>query len=202
MKKITILGAIMISSLSFSQIDFGVKGGVNFASVGDLKSYTNGVFNGKSNSSDTETGFHVGAWGRVALPLIGFYVQPELNYTHLKSEFDGNKDYTLNKLDVPLLAGKKILGVGRIFVGPSFQFLLDDNLDGSEKDISSDDFTVGIQFGGGVQLGKLGLDVRYDVGLNNTTSSFVQIENGIENEIQVDTRPSQLILGLSYRITR
>ncbi|APD08027.1 hypothetical protein UJ101_02528 [Flavobacteriaceae bacterium UJ101] len=199
MRKLVVLGAILISSLSFAQIDFGIKGGLNFASVGDMTSYANSVFDSKVDS-DTKTGYHVGAWGRVALPIVGIYVQPELNYTHLKTEYSNNGDYTLDKIDIPVLAGMKILSVGRIFVGPSFQYLINDDLDISGvRDINSDDFTVGIQFGAGAQLGKLGVDLRYDTGLNDTESNFVNETTG--TSFTVDSRPSQVILGVSYKLT-
>lgn len=199
MKRLVILGTVLISSFAFSQIDFGVKAGLNFASVGDLKSYANNGFDSKVDS-DTRTGYHIGAWGRVALPIIGLYVQPELNYTHLKTEYSNNGDYILDKIDVPVLAGMKILSVGRIFVGPSFQYLINDDLDINDiKDVKSDDFTVGIQFGAGAQLGKLGIDLRYDTGLNDTESSFVNETTG--TNFTVDSRPSQVILGVSYKLT-
>ncbi len=194
-----LFGALWISSIAFAQIDFGLRGGLNFASVGDMKSYTEDVFNSKVDS-DVKTGYHLGAWGRVALPIVGIYVQPELNYTHLKTEYSNNGEYTLDKIDIPVLAGMKILSVGRVFAGPSFQYLINDDLDiNNVKDIDSDDFTVGIQFGAGVQLGKLGADIRYDIGLNDTESNFLNEATG--TNFTVDSRPSQVILGISYKLT-
>lgn len=202
MKKLLTVAGLLIGLLAYSQIDFGVKAGLNFASVGDMKIYMEDVYLTKEDS-DAKTGFHLGAWSRIAIPVIGLYVQPELNYTHLKTEYGDNADYTLNKLDIPVLAGKKILGVGRIFVGPSFQYLLDDDLDVDDfRSVDSDDFTIGIQFGAGAQLGKLGVDLRYDTGLNDTESTFIQNIAGIENQIKVDSRPSQVILGVSYKLTK
>ncbi|MFV0237951.1 MAG: porin family protein [Flavobacteriales bacterium] len=196
MKKLVMLGAVLISSLSFAQIDFGVKGGLNFGSVGDLEAYA------VSLDSKVKTGYHLGVWGRVALPIVGVYVQPELNYTHLKTEFDNNvdnADYTLDRIDIPILAGMKILSVGRIFAGPSFQYLINDKLDVDEiRELNADKFTVGIQVGVGAQLGRLGADLRYDTGLNKTKSTFENVTGG---NIKIDTRPSQVILGVSYRLT-
>ncbi len=193
------LVALCMSSIAFSQMNFGLRGGLNFASVGNMKSYTQGVFNSKVDS-DVKTGYHLGVWGRTALPIVGIYVQPELNYIHLKTEYSNNGDYTLDKIDIPVLAEMKILSVGRVFVGPSFQYLINDDLDiDGVKDIDSDDFTVGIQFGAGVQLGKLGADIRYDIGLNDTESNFLNEATG--TSFTVDSRPSQVILGISYKLT-
>ncbi len=204
MKKVLVVAALFVSTIAYSQIDFGVKAGLNFASVGDLKSYFSDATKNSVNlveSSDIKTGYHLGIWGRITLPVIGLYVQPELNYTHLKTEYSNNGNYTLDKIDIPVLAGKKILGVGRIFVGPSFQYLINDDLDISNvKDVDSDDFTIGIQFGAGAQLGKFGVDLRYDTGLNDTESSFVNEAAG--TSFTVDSRPSQVILGVSYKLTK
>ncbi|MFV0530291.1 MAG: porin family protein [Flavobacteriales bacterium] len=198
MKKIVVFGALWLSSMVFAQIDFGVKGGLNFASVGDMDRYVSSAFSSKA-SSNMKTGYHLGVWGRVALPIVGIYVQPELNYTHLKTEYGNNADYKLDKIDIPVLAGLKILGIGRVFAGPSFQYLINDKLDiNGVTDVSSDDFTVGIQLGAGVELGKLGIDLRYDRGLNKTESKFA---NNLGNTYVIDSRPSQVILGISYKLT-
>ena len=53
-------------------------------------------------------------------------------YTELKNSLNYDSpfappkeiDFTFRKIDVPVLIGKKILGIGNVFAGPSFQYIL------------------------------------------------------------------------------
>ena len=64
------------------------------------------------------------------------------------------------------------------------------------KDVKGDGFTVGLQLGAGVELGKLGIDVRWERGFNGIESSLL---DGATN-VEFDTRVNQIIFGLSYRL--
>ncbi|MFZ9005065.1 MAG: hypothetical protein ACO3AE_13670, partial [Robiginitalea sp.] len=56
-------------------------------------------------------------------------------------------------------------------------------------------FTAGFQIGGGVNLGRIGIDIRYERGLSPNYLDIDEIEG-----IRLDTRPTQIILGLSFKI--
>ncbi|MEN8188019.1 MAG: outer membrane beta-barrel protein, partial [Bacteroidota bacterium] len=103
------------------------------------------------------------------------------------------------KVDIPVLLGFKFLEMGRFFAGPSFQYILDTDFDYKDFDfdeISSDDFSIGMQVGAGLELGHIGADIRWERGLSSTESKFVQ---DIDNQIRIDTRPEQIIFSVYYK---
>ena len=206
MKKVILMILLFIGGIQFtqSQIQFGIKGGVNYNS----KSISN-VSNDILSGAKSKTGFHAGIWLRGKIPIIGLFIQPELVYTQLSNEViylpkstnPTTTSYEFRKIDIPILLGKKVFGVGRIFAGPSFQYVLDGDFSLSDiKDVKSDGFTLGMQLGAGVDLGKLGLDIRWERGFSDTESSFTRnIVGNIANKTTFDTRVNQIIVGLSYK---
>jgi hypothetical protein len=200
MKKVILTVCLIFAytQISTAQILFGVKGGLNYNS-NSVKEVGTDIFDG----AESKTGYHAGIWLRVKIPVIGFYIRPELVYTNLKSELtlkgSGTiANYDFQKIDVPVLFGKKIFGVGNIFVGPSFQYILDSEFDISDiSGVETDNFSMGIQFGGGVELGKFGLDIRWERSFSGIESSFI---NNLGNSVDFDTRVNQIIIGLSYRL--
>ena len=199
MKKVILVMclAFAFSQTSNAQLAFGVKGGINYNSE-SIKDASSDVFEG----AESKTGYHAGIWLRAKIPVLGLYIRPELVYTNLENEIlykttDKKTSYSFQKIDIPVLLGKKIFGVGNVFVGPSFQYLL--SSDFSVSDISSveaDGFTVGLQFGGGIELGKFGIDVRWERGFNGVESTFL---DGATN-VTFDTRVNQIIFGISYKL--
>ncbi len=201
-KKVIIIGVFLCihTFLGAQILGFGVKGGLSYASVGDLKKSINNE--NKKFTSDTKGGYHLGFWGRFTLPVLGIYAQPEFVYSHLKTSYDEGK-YNLNKLNIPILLGVKVFKIGRLFGGPSFQYLLSDDFKLKEvKDIHSDDFTVGLQFGLGIEMRRFGIDIRYDRALKKTESEFIKGTSSSSINYRVDSRPSQILLGISYRLTK
>lgn len=200
MKKILLVFclAFAFSQASQAQLAFGIKGGINYNNNGDatLSSTGNDVING----ADSKSGFHAGLWFRGKIPIIGLYIRPEIVYTQVKSQYDYNNsktEYDFKKIDVPVLLGKKFLGFANVFIGPSFQYIIDDNFEFSN--LSSDDFdkfSVGIQTGFGVEFGSLGIDVRWERGLSKTEANFVDGNTSVT----VDNRTNQIIFGLSYQL--
>ena len=206
MKKVLLLLCLTLGlcQISTAQIQFGVKGGINYNSD-SFNNVKDDVFSGAKGNA----GFHAGLWFRGKIPIIGVYIRPEINYTQLKNEVtylpkglagSVSTTYNFQKIDVPVLVGKKFLGFANAFVGPSFQYILDSDFGIStlEKvDISK--FSMGLQFGAGVEFGKLGIDVRWERSLSDAETEFVDRQNG-NNQINFDTRSNQIILGLSYRL--
>ena len=193
--------ALACSQTSSAQLDFGVKAGLNYNSE-SIQSVNEDVFTG----AESKTGYHAGIWLRFKLPIIGFYLRPEIVYTNLENELlykiretapSQTTSYNFQKIDIPVLIGKKFFGIGNVFAGPSFQYIL--NSDFSLNDISevdTDGFSVGLQFGAGIELGNLGIDVRWERGLNTIESTFL---NALSERVTFDTRVNQIIIGLSYK---
>lgn len=78
------------------------------------------------------------------------------------------------------------------------QYILDTDFKTSDLSINKvkNDFTVGLNFGVGFNLNKLGVDLRYERGLSKNEATFLD-NNGINVENRLYTRPDQLILSLS-----
>jgi len=196
LKKAVFLSAL-VSLISYSMnaqdgSAFGLKGGLNYSANGD---YFESIDDNARNP-DRNIGYHVGVFGKIGNAL---YFRPELVYTATKSEYDSN-DFQIKKIDAPLLVGLKVLGPFSVFAGPSLQYILDTEFDGINIDDVEDDFTVGLNFGIGFNLNKVGIDLRYERGFNNNEADF--IDNNLGNGIvsRIDTRSDQLILSLSIAL--
>jgi hypothetical protein len=146
--------------------EFGVKGGLNFSNidVNDL---------GSSN----RTGWVGGVYLDLATPLL--HLQPEALVT--SKGFNGGEagtgnhelEYRSISLEVPVLV---VLSLPlpaispRVYAGPALSFPLKSEvqLDGGDwQDIKADTKnTWSVVMGAGVKLGPLGVEVRYDVGMN------------------------------------
>lgn len=170
----TILLALFIcfSSLAFSQVlpsfQFGIKGGTNLS-----KFSTDNTL-----GSDNRSGYYAGVWARIG--AAGIHFQPELylagKNTTLTSSTPGVGDNKVKftSLDVPLLVGTKIgaAGIGvRFNTGPVVSFILDDkqsfgNAAGNVFNGRFKNQALAWQFGTGLDLGKLGIDLRYEAGLS------------------------------------
>lgn len=180
-----------ISGFAQTQTGIGLKGGLNYNANGD---YFESIGDNAQNP-DRNVGFHVGLFGKIGKKV---YLRPELMYTSTKSEYNSN-DFKMQKLDAPILVGAKVIGPLSVFGGPAFQYILDTEFDGITIGDIENDFSVGLNFGIGFNLKKLGVDLRYERGFSNNEATF--INNNITSDpnalSRLDTRPDQLILSLS-----
>jgi len=87
-----------------------------------------------------------------------------------------------------------------VFAGPAFQYILDTEFDGIGIEKIENDFTVGANLGAGVNLGKLGIDIRYERGFNNNEASFINTNITEVGPSRIDARPDQLIVSLSLKL--
>ena len=176
----------------FSQLSFGMKGGVNYDSFGELNRTDLSLENFQS---DAKTGFHIGIFG--SLDLLTFYLRPELQFSQSVSQFNSNETIALNKLEAPVLLGYKILGPLSIFAGPSFQYILKEKgTDISLGDLE-ENFTVGLQLGTRLKLGRFGLGIRFERGFTDNEVVILG-NNGVDIAGRVDTRANQWIISASY----
>jgi hypothetical protein len=176
----------------FSQLSFGMKGGVNYDSFGELNRTDLSLENFKSVA---KTGFHIGIFG--SLDLLTFYLRPELQFSQSVSQFNSNETIALNKLEAPVLIGYKILGPLSIFAGPSFQYILKEKgTDISLGDLE-ENFTVGLQLGTRLKLGRFGLAIRFERGFTDNEVVILG-NNDVDIAGRVDTRAKQWIISASY----
>lgn len=186
MKKITFfLSFLFISSVAFSQLGFGIKGAFTMSSLStDISDY----------SEAAQSGYQLGAFVRIGKKL---HLQPEAYFTMKGGDLAANvadpldpletvevkQAMTLNTIDIPLLIGYKIfdpptLNV-RLQAGPVLSMVMnkkfDVTLDGVElpedqtQNLEDEfkDANWGLQFGAGVDVLFLTVDVRYEMGLTD-----------------------------------
>lgn len=201
---VAVCALVSITAFAQSGSGFGIKGGVNYNQNGDL-SFVQLVSSSSEDiitGSDGKIGYHIGFFGKLDFPKI--YLRPEIIYTKTKSDYSANgisTEYDISKLDVPVLLGYKIIGPLSIFAGPAFQYTLNNDLKGLQVEDVENDFTVGLHMGVGVNLGKIGIDVRYERGFSDNEAAFIGKNiTDIDISGRVDSRPSQIIFGLSLKL--
>jgi hypothetical protein len=193
MKKLIVLALIFIGGTAVAQSSYGIKGGLNYGAAGDYKTISEGFDDATTIKGKNKTGYHLGGFAK--FEFLGIFLQPELVYTRLNTEYD-TFEYKIDKIDAPLLVGLNVFGPLNIKAGPSFQYILNNELDNSTVQISEveDKITLGYQLGAGINLGRLGFDVRYEGAFKENTAFS---ETASEN-FSIDSRPSQWIFSLAY----
>ncbi len=194
MKKSFLFLAATLCALTIqaqSDSGFGIKGGLNYNGNGN---YFESI-EAAAKDPDRNLGFHVGLYGKFGNKL---YFRPEAVYTSTKSDYDG-QDFKMQKLDIPLLVGLKVLGPVSVFGGPSLQYILDSEFENISINDIENDFSVGLNFGAALSFDAFGVDLRYERGFNNNEARFVNNNFGQDAVARLDTRPEQLILSLSVK---
>ena len=176
MKKLILFAFILIfyANLASAQLlptfQFGIKGGVNLSNLSSQ---------GNNFNSDNRAGYLGGVWARFG--ALGFNFQPELYLTGKDVNiYDNAGNETRAKftsLDVPLLFGTKIGAFGfggRIYTGPVVSFAInkDQTFTGAADKATSLDYkdqNFAWQFGAGIDIKKISVDLRYEAGITKQT---------------------------------
>jgi opacity protein-like surface antigen len=210
MKKIVFIIAAMAlvhtTQAQFFQI--GLKGGISSskAQVDDAFSIDNGTVHYKSG--DAKLGWHIGLYTRIKISKL--YIQPELLFSSTGGEIEVTQEgistpelaeIDLNKLDVPVMVGFYLVKSFRIFAGPTFSYLISDDIKGTEliSDIRQNynNATIGYQAGLGFDISRLTLDLKYEGNLSKLGNS-VTIP-GINETFNTDLRNAQFIASVGFR---
>jgi hypothetical protein len=169
LKSILFLSLFVVLSTSIASAQtgssFGIKGGLNYSGNGD---YFESI-SANAQNPDRNIGYHLGVFGKLGNRI---YFRPELVYTATKSDYD-SRDFSVKKIDAPLLVGVKVIGPLSVFAGPSLQYILDSEFDGITIDDIENDFSMGLNFGVGVNFNKIGIDLRYERGFNENEATFI-----------------------------
>ncbi len=195
MKKTLLMVAMAtFSAFSYGQIDskFGIKAGLNYNANGDYFESAGEA----ARDPDRNVGYHIGFFGQLGSRV---YFRPELVYTSISSDYD-NDDFKMQKLDLPVLIGTRVIGPLHVFAGPAFQYILDTEYDGITISDVRNDFTVGVNIGAGINLGMLGIDLRYERGFSDNEATFINRNVTTVPTSRIDTRPDQLILSFSLKL--
>ena len=192
-----IVSTVFIIAFSFTALaqngtGFGIKGGLNYNGNGDYFESIGAI----AENPDQNIGYHLGFFGKFGDKI---YFRPELVYTSTKSDYS-NGDFKMKKLDAPMLIGLRFFHLLNVFGGPSFQYILDTDFNDINIKNVENDITVGLNFGVGVEINKIGIDLRYERGFNSNEATFIDNNLGGTVISSIDTRPEQLILSLSVKL--
>lgn len=198
MKKLALIVLVTLSSLSvYAQKNgFGLKAGLSSTQVN---------FEGEQLvPSDAQIGYHLGVFARFG--GVGFFVQPELLFTQTSGKFKlelppvssispTSYEAKFNRLDVPVMAGFRMLKIIRVMAGPIASFNIDSSLKNAGQTVQNIDFknaTLGYQAGVGVDLGNLSIEGKYEGGLSNFTENV--------GSYTTDNRLNQWVLSVGLKL--
>lgn len=192
MKKVLLSVIAMVAfTISVSaQTTFGVKAGVNLATLG-----------GDVEDADGITSFHIGGVAEIGISEK-FSFQPELLFSAQGASFeDSGEDYAyeenlkLNYINIPLMAKLYLTEGFSVEAGPQIGLLLSANVEGEDTfmdetesfDEDVKDSFKGIDFGFNLGLGYkleggLNFGARYNLGLSDINSEDdddYKITNGV-----------------------
>lgn len=194
MKKLALLILVTLSSLSLyaQKNGVGIKAGLSSTQVD---------FEGEQLvPSDAQLGYHLGVFARFG--GVGFFVQPEVLFTQTSGKFTFELpssstpfEAKFNRLDVPVMAGFRMLKVIRIMAGPIASFNIDSSLKNAGTTVQNIDFkkaTLGYQTGVGVDLGNLSIEGKYEGGLSRFTENV--------GSYTADNRLNQWVLSVGIKL--
>jgi len=197
--------AIFIIALNFGviysqndkKLSFGITAGFNYNA--------NGTYTVKNSSNEIidefdaakKTGYHGGIY--IQYKSNSMYVRPEVVYSKTKSTYN-SQDFDQTKIEIPILVGFDIVKPVSIFVGPSFQYTLEnefEDVDAKNIDVQSD-FAVNFQAGIAFELFKqIRIDLRYEKGISDNILSIKNDGDIILGTL--NTKPEQIVLNIALK---
>ena len=208
MKKIFLGLLMMLSTLSYSQFELGIKTGISST---DLSPKSILINNGGNDMTltiqEANYGFHLGLYTRVTIANI--FIEPSfllnstsVDYNLTEEIFDSGiissiRSETYNNLDIPLMVGIKV-GPFRLQGGPVAHIFLN-----SSSDLTTisgyaqkfKDASYGIQGGIGLDILKVRLDFNYETNL----SQFGDHINIDGQPYDFDQRPGRLVASVGIK---
>lgn len=204
---------------SYSQeYAIGVKTGLNYYTIGDINSRGGSIQAGKANetfSPNKEIGTQIGAFLNIDFGEL--YIRPELNYVNNKNNYNfptKTSKWSASKIDLPILFGYKIYEPVSIYLGPTFSFFNEMTIEGANNVTGASPLlykktTTSINFGAMVEFKRFGIDLRYEIGLNETegehTDNYQDFHHsayGINIADIWSYKPSQISLSLNIFLFR
>ncbi|MFT6338124.1 MAG: hypothetical protein ACI86M_001733 [Saprospiraceae bacterium] len=208
MKKIFFGLLMMLSTLSYSQFELGIKTGISSTDLSPKSILINNGGNEITLSiQEANYGFHFGLYTRVTFANI--FIEPaflfnstSVDYNLSEEIFDTGiissiRSESYNNLDIPLMVGIKI-GPLRIQGGPVAHIFLN-----SASDLTSisgysqkfKDASYGLQGGIGLDILKVRLDINYETNLT-LFGDHINIDG---QPYDFDQRPGRLVASIGVR---
>lgn len=187
-----IWGCLILVSFSVSVYaqqgsGFGFKGGLNYTTSGKYFKDAGAIF----SNPQANMGYHAGIFYQMTSGNSA--LRPELILTQTQFESSLGQVKT-QKIDLPILVRVKFFEIIGLSLGPSFRYIITEEFSNPANFETSDPWGLGFQLGLGVNLGPVGLDLRFERELNERKFTF---DNVLGKE---DYKSQQLILGLSFKI--
>lgn len=176
-----LLTLVLITNQAEAQVDFGIRGGVNFATLNNVEEVDLGY----------ATGFMAGVYANFPIRNSPVSIQPELLYTQKGyAGPEGIVEVSLNYISVPVLAKFDYVLDGpvtpHVYFGPYIAFNVSAEAEDEgavisiEENVSPTDF--GVVVGGGIDVNRFNLGVRYSVGLTpvfEDENTNAEAKNGV-----------------------
>ena len=177
-----------------SQVTYGIKIGVNFDNIGDIKSTSS-----LKNQVETATiaSAHIGMYAQ--LKVVDLYIRPELQISQNKSDILSLDQIEINKVEIPILIGYNIFGPISIFTGPIFQNIISIKSKSLNFGNYTNNFTMGLQIGSRIDFGKFGLGFRFERGFTDNEIEILG-NNNIDIEAYSDIRPKLWSVSITYKL--
>ena len=206
MRKLILAIVLVFSSMSLSAQSFKWGAKVNVGSpdvsLDDLKNLSeSGNSVDELLITDPKLNLQLGLFARIQ--LLGFYIQPEAMFSNSKSELKFEAvagEVKLNKLDLPVMVGKRFLKIFRVNAGPVFSLKLSQDIknlkDSSDEIIANyKNATVGLQYGIGLDISMITIDLRVEKGLQSI-SDQLKIAG---KSFSADQRLDQVMLAVGIK---
>lgn len=208
MKKSFFILFMLLSTLSYSQFEMGLKAGLSSTDLSpESIIFNNGENTTEISIAEAKYGFHLGLYTRISIANI--FIEPaflfnstSVDYNLTEQIFDtgifssiGSETY--NNLDIPLMVGMKV-GFLRLQGGPVAHIFLNSASDLTDIDGYSQKFkdaTYGVQGGLGLDIGKIRLDLNYEANLSRFGGD-IEIDG---HPYQFDQRPARMVASLGIR---
>ena len=205
MKKLLFIAILTIYSISINaqlDINYGLKTGLNYNVNGNLS--ISGGFAGlyEKVSSERDFGFHAGMYAQ--LNFTKLYVRPELLFTKTKSTYNHllspASEFKLSMFEIPVLVGFRIIKPISLYIGPTFQYIIDNEFSTNFDLNIENDFILGLNVGIAMQLQKFGFDLRYSPGLSENLAVDTHYLHVDGFAYSINTKSDQIIFSFSYQI--
>lgn len=205
-------------SLNAQEFGFGVRGGFNTYTIGEIVTVgsngANGPVAGLVFEPVKDIGYQFG--GYFFAQFGKFYVRPELNYMSSSNHYDFPEkpvSWETSKIDFPILLGYDVIGPISIYAGPGFNFYGNTTIEGGQltsftdgnvgPDLEKTTFTINV----GIMLRykRIGVDLRYEIGQTETAmerEDFIRSEYGVNLADLRSYKPNVLSLSVFYDIFR
>lgn len=204
MKKLLLIISLTLYSMAINaqlDVNYGLKTGLNYNVNGNL-SISGGIAGFyETVSSERDFGFHAGMYAQLNFTKI--YVRPELVFTKTKSTYNHllspASEFKLSTLEIPVLVGFKIIKPISVYIGPTFQYIIDNEFSTTFDFDIENDIVLGLNVGIALQLQKLGFDLRYSPGLSENLAIYFDDVPVDGLAYSINTKADQIIFSFSYQ---